>query len=678
MGKIYWRLAREGIAKNRQLYIPFIITAVCMVMMTYIMGYLASEECTSLIPVGKRTVTVLMQFGMIVVVVFSLIFMLYTYSFIMRRRQKEFGLYNVLGMDKRNLSKVIFRETVIYGIISLLGGLFAGVLFSKLFELMLIRMTGGEITYTLRVLPDVMLKTAGLFLIIFIVISVTATVRTGASSAVTLLKSENTGEKAPKAGWLPALAGVCILAAAYFLAVTVDITYPRDALRRFFIAVIMVIVATYLIMIAGSVFFCGLLRKNKKYYYKKEHFVSVSSMAYRMKRNGAGLASICIIATVVLVTISTTTCLLFGVRDVMDKRYPADVNVYVWLEPDDMAEFDTAAVRDRIDGIVKEKGGSPEAVTDMKYGSIYGQIEDGCLYFRWLDDVNVPVTNVYILDSKEYERISGRHMYLKSGEAYIVTEGFDYEYDRFCINNEENPYLTNNAVTLSVKAAERGEVAPVPDQGDRGDRRMYLIVDDMSEALQPLYADGYYRYVETMWLYCMDTGLGSMDQTDMPDAVIDLMGDILAENESIRGFGTEGKEIMALDARANYGGLFFTGVILSGVFILAAVLIIYYKQLSEGYEDRARFDIMQKVGMTKKEIKKSINSQLLTVFFLPLIFAGMHLLFAFPMIRKILLLFEISNTWLFAMTTVISYVIFAVFYAVVYKLTSNAYYRIVS
>ena len=665
-GSVYTRLAREGIRKNRQLYLPFIITASLMVMVTYILGYLSSDECMALIPHGKRTTGAMMDLGMWVTVVFSLIFLLYTYSFIIRRRQKEFGLYNVLGMDKKNLAKIIFRETLMYGFISLAAGLITGVLFSKLFELILVRMAGGEVTYTLRVLPGVMLKTALLFAAIFLIICVIVTVRTGVSSAVTLMNSEKAGEKAPKAAVLPAVLGAVILAAAYFLAVTVNIERPVEALQRFAIAVIMVVISTYLLMIAGSVFLCRVLQKKKSYYYSRKHFVSVSSMAYRMKRNGAGLASICIFATVVLVTVSTTLCMLMGANDTMKRRYPGEVVVRMWIKPEHAGDADTDGIEAEILGAVEEMGGKPEIVRNVKYGSFNGRINGSSIVYEDLLYAAEDSIVFYFLDTRDYGRITGDTVSPGDGEAFILAKDFVYEGNTLSLNGKDD-------IAVSGHTCEDPGIA----DNNNGFRVMYVIMNDPWKKLNAF--GGEDRAINYEWQYYLNTGLDGNGQIEASEKAVEAVDRVVMPGGSVYyGWMVDARELMLRDVKAGYGGLFFIGVILSGVFLISAVLIIYYKQLSEGYEDRARFDIMQKVGMTGTDIKKSINSQLLTVFFLPLLLAGIHLFFAFPMIREILTLFEIYNTGLFALTTVIVYLIFAALYAAVYKLTSNTYYRIVS
>ena len=309
---LYPRLAWDGLRKNKRLFTPYLLTCVCMVMMFYILSFLGSPETCALLPRGSNSTGLILNLGSFVIFVFSAIFLYYTNSFLVRRREREFGLYNVLGMNKRNLARIVTWESLITAVLSLVLGLALGIVLSKLAELGLVNMLGGDINYRIRIDVDSLTRALGLYAVIFAVIWLSTVVRVGRSSAVALLRSESVGEKPPKANWLLGLAGVVILAAAYYLAVS--ITNPLDAIVWFFVAVILVIIGTYLLLVAGSVLLCRVLQKNKKYYYRPEHFVSVSSMAYRMKRNGAGLASVCIIATMILVMISSSSCLYLPER----------------------------------------------------------------------------------------------------------------------------------------------------------------------------------------------------------------------------------------------------------------------------------------------------------------------------------------------------------------------------
>ena len=675
---LYPKLAAEGMRKNRRLYLPYLLTCVCMVMMSYILGFLAHDETLRQME-GGDTLTLILNMGSGVVIFFSLLFLFYTNSFLIRRRYKEFGLYNVLGMGKRELARIISWETLFSALISLAVGLFFGMALSKLAELGLARLLGVDVGYALHVDVSALGFTLVAYAVIFALIWLAGLIRIRRSSAVSLMKSENVGEKPPKANWLLGLGGVVLLAAAYWLAVTVK--DPLEALVWFFGAVLLVILATYLIMIAGSVLLCRILQKNRRYYYKPQHFISVSSMVYRMKRNGAGLASICVLATMVLVMLSSTTCLYVGAEDALHSRYPRDFVINV-TTLEDISEEKATTLRTLLNETADKLDAQP--YNEMSYRELCanGQLsDDGCLT---LDDgldyyAVVNATQVSVIPLSDYNTLTGTSLTLDSGEAYYYSAKNSYDCERF--------YLDNGPSWRVV-----GRLDSLWSDDTNLQSSIYFIVSDFDETTPRIMelSGGDGSSVQLCYDYGFDTDLPeklqSLNNTQataeeregtLYAALWEALGQACNEG-LVYGYG-----ISALaDGRSffysTFGGLFFIGIILSVVFIFAAVLILYYKQISEGYEDRARYDIMRKVGMTKEDIRRSINSQLLTVFYLPLVLAGLHMAFAFPMIRKLLELFVIYNSRLLAVTTLVSFAVFALLYALVYRITSNAYYNIVS
>ena len=536
---LYTRLAWDGIRKNGRLYLPYILACVGMVTMYYMMSELCDSDLLRYMKGGGAS-HIILGLGSWVIAVFSALFLYYTYSFLIRRRQKEFGLYHVLGLGKRHIALLCVIETAMTAVIALVAGLAIGVGLSFAVELGLRASMEAEVGFTFSVNRSVVLQTVLVYLAIFALTLLSTLVKVGRGTAMSLLHSESYGEKPPKGNLFVAILGAVLLAAAYVMAVSIQ--EPMKALGMFFIAVILVILATYLLFIAGSVALCRMLQRNRDYYYQPRHFVSVSSMAYRMKRNGAGLASICILATMVLVMLSSSACLYFGAEDSLNATYPNEFVLKVWLENRaDMPKLQ-------------------EALT-------------------------------------------------KAGEPY------------------------------GVNIWEKGTV----EQG------------------------------ENTWSAAFDTGLSQEQQLALGRAI----GETLSGTGETWSYAYTLRAEAADDFYGTYGSLFFIGIVLSIMFIFAAVLIIYYKQLCEGYEDQPRFAIMQKVGMTAADIRRSVNSQLLTVFFLPLAGAALHMAFAFPMIRRMLLLFELHNTGLFVATVLISFAVLAAVYTLVYKATSNAYYRIV-
>lgn len=675
----YPRLAWNGIGKNKRLFVPYILATAGTAAVFYILFFLASSNFFDNMRGGSSTKMVL-SFGVFVIVAFALLFLFYCNSFLVRRRYKEFGLYSILGMNKHNISRILAWETLFTALLSLLGGVFIGVLLSKLAEMAMLKVLGGTADYALHIsLPAIeymLLYFGGIFLLIFL----NSVVRIRRLSASELVRSENYGEKPAKANPILGGLGVLVLGVAYYLAVSIE--QPLQALTVFFIAVLMVIAATYLIFIAGSVVMCRLLQKNKRYYYKPEHFVSVSSMAYRMKRNGAGLASICILATMVLVMISSTSCLYFGGEESLHARYPRDiVTRSVILIGDEYADAETEieALRSSISAAI---AGRPVSnVMDYRSFSLDAVVEQGHVMTNdsALSEFGLvsasKVASFLFIPLSDYNRAAGAHEILGDGEVLVHASRTSIDFDTLDIDGTVQLTVKRELDEMPlISGSSAASVLPT----------ITVIVPGLDElALKLADAENPFggpAFNYTSWNYCFDTPLKDDDYASLYLDVVSALRDKNIEDEHMGfySYSVESLEYNRSDFAGTFGGLFFLGVILSLVFGCAAVLIIYYKQLSEGYEDAGRFEIMQKVGMTKQEIRRSINSQLLTVFFLPLLFAGLHLCFAFPFIRKILYMFSFYNTSFLIWTTVISFLVFALLYALVYKKTSNTYYKIVS
>lgn len=672
----YPKLAFDGIRKNRRMYVPFICTCIGMVMMFYIISYLHYSDTIASMN-GGQIMRSTLNLGSIVVGIFSCIFLFYTNSFLIRRRKKEFGLYHILGMGKLNIARILFWETLLTAVISLVLGIGFGILFSKLAELAMARLTHAQIIYSMHISPDSILFTLTVFGCIFILLFFNTLRQVHFSNAITLVQSESVGEKPPKGNILLGLLGMICLAAAYYLAVTV--ADPVSALGMFFIAVILVIVGTYLIMIASSVLFCRLLQKNKRYYYKANHFVSISSMAYRMKRNGAGLASICILATMVLVMLSTTV--YFGMDDVLSNRYPYQFNTTASYNSfDTMSDENTASIRKLASDAMDKYECTPSNVSDYRSACFYGYLIDNDFVCDTPFDSHSETANYlegkmfYFVPLSDYNKMMGTNETLASDEALLFSTR-DSAYNESTISFE-------HGMTYTIKK-QIDKFRPDGNSMANISTIFVLIVPDIHAAVDAIAAlPGNEKSVYFYWHYNFDTNLNRDDQillaNDLSSTISDFFTQSYKQNTGIMRCQFESRAANYEEFLADFGSLFYLAIVLSIVFLIAAVLIIYYKQISEGYEDQARFDIMQKVGMTKREIKKSINSQLLTVFFLPLVGAGIHLIFAFPMIRKILLLFNLTNLHLYTIVTLISFGAFALFYTIVYRITSNAYYHIVS
>ncbi len=678
-GGFYIRLAKDGILKNRKFYFPYILTCICMIMMFYVVRFLSVNETFKTIR-GGDLLQGLLGVGVFVVAVFALIFLFYTNSFLVRRRQKEFGLYNILGMGKRNLVKILIWENLITAAVSIVLGLLCGVLFSKLAELAAVRMLGGTTGFGITMELDSVLYTAALFLGIFALIMMRMLVSIYRLRPVEMLRSENVGEKPPKANWILALIGLILLGIAYYIAVA--ILDPVSAMMMFFNAVFLVIVATYLLFISGSVALCRILQKNKNYYYKTKHFVSLSSMAYRMKRNGAGLASICILSTMMLVTVSSTTCVYTQVDQAVEQRYTRDINISMYDEftkaPDQSI---TEPYIEAMSGVLGEYGMTAQDVQKYYLYDNYGiQAGDQFKLNMYEDEANgtldySSMIELYFITLADYNALTGENRELGEDEMLVCPMKMEYNYDTLTIEE----FGTWNVEKLNAAPVSIGSV----EANMNGS--LILVVKDISfvEAVAQYEYDtameygGYFGRITQQYGFNLDCS--EEKQLEIYDDIFNAVNQLGQENTALADFMTESKAQGRSDIIGINGGLFFLGILLGSVFLFGTVLIMYYKQISEGYEDQKRFDILMKVGMTQKEVKRSINSQVLTVFFLPLIMAGVHLAFAFPLISKMLMLISTAaDRELLLIVTVGCYLVFALFYMIVYWVTSKSYYTIVN
>ena len=670
----YFKIAKTNIKNNRKIYFPYILTSICMVMIMYVVSFLANDPMIAKKFAGGATLQGLLKLGVYIIMIFSALFLFYTNSFITKRRKREFGLMSVLGMGKKNISLVMLWENIIVDFTSIAVGLVLGLLLSKLAQGVLFHILGvsaAPLDFSVN-LTD-MLMTVLVFIVIFAVIFFDSIRQITFTNTIDLLHSSNKGEKEPKANYIMAVIGVVFLGVGYALSQLVQQAY--SAISLFFVAVIFVIVGTYALFIAGSVALAKVLKKNKSYYYKPSHFVSVSGMTYRMKRNGAGLASICILSTMVLVMLSTTVCMFAGVEKTSQLRYPMDVTTMIGLSnstEEECAVFE-AEMHRKADNL------GVKIEREVEYNTWNAYVEDkNTGVFRTGEassEVNPVQLNFFSIDAYNDTNLTGEKISLGDGEALILTYDCEYSFDTFEIND----------VKLSVKEVKptNGNFTFLATLFSNSIPQILVFTNDSAADL--------YRQVKNVsdGEKCYVNRYIGWDVSDCDDETLDqLCSDIrqiwldgnTAENTDWT-LSTVYTDTYVNDFNyqvATYGGLFFLAIILGLVFISGTVLIMYYKQVTEGYEDAERYEIMKKVGMTEREIKKSINSQILTVFFAPLIAAGVHIAFAYNMIKLILRVMVAAAGSTFFYTTLICYAVFAVFYIAVYLITSKAYYRTIS
>lgn len=640
--RIYNVLAIEGIKKNKQLYLPYIISSVCIIAITYIVSYFCYSK-TIISSVGGEVISSIMFLGFMVMALFSLIFVFYTHSFLFKRRKKEFGLYNVLGLAKKDICKIVFLDNIYVDIITIVLGLGVGILFSKFAELAYFKIVAKPYSIAFNLPTLSLLMTLIYFLGIYFLILISSIISVYKNDTIAFLKADSSGEKAPKANFLLALVGLIILAFAYYLAITID--DPVQAMLTFFFAVIMVVVATYLLFIAGSVTLCKILAHNKKYYYKLNHFISVSSMSFRMKRNGSGLASICILSTMVLVMLSSTSSLYFGAKSSNKKLFPYEYSInYNYFSYDELLK-----ANETITSFVESNNYKIKEEIEYHNINFYSPLEGNRVV---IESNSLDYANMTFIDIDEYNKLYGTDYVLKDDECLLYEYVGEYKHDSIVVG--DNTY----------KVIDKVEKMPIDYVAAISVTNNYFfVVND----LEPIF--------NSLKDVCKNTYIVQFDVYNDSLSLYNL----IAENyTSDTPYFFESSLNSLSDFYNIYGSLFYLGISLSVAFVIATVCIMYYKQVVEGYEDQRRFAIMKKLGLDDRQIRKSINSQLLTVFFLPLAGALSHLIFAHPMIEKLLSLFMISDIRLFFVTSIICFVSFSIAYFVIYKLTSNVYYKIVS
>lgn len=661
---MYPRLAFDNIRKNARTYIPYILTCSFATAMFYIMKSLSLNEGIENVQ-GGNTISYMLNLGTYIIAIFVCIFLFYTNSFLMKNRKKEFGLFNILGMEKRHISKVIAYESLYVAIISLVTGIFAGIILDKLMYIMILKIMKAEIPLGFYISKNAIISTVILFGILFLLIFLNSLRMIHLSKPIELLKGGNTGEKEPKAKWLLALMGVISLGTGYYIAVTVK--NPIKALLLFFVAVVLVILGTYLIFTAGSIALLKILKANKKYYYKTNHFISVSGMIYRMKQNAVGLANICILSTMVLVTLSPTVSMIVGVEDIIMQRYPYQLEFNAYSADEEKYQ----GIVDIINETAKEE--NIEITKQVVYSSLqFSTLYTGGDEFFFSDDTSDMsiLDNVYNLNfitAKDYSAYIGKEITLNDDEVIFYSDRVKYNNDSFKLFGKTYT-ITEHTDNYISDGFMKADICPT----------FGIVVKDTAilEYLQKEQAKIYNDVCSNIVSYCkIDTDGDAEAQLELNDKIWEKMETYINENDI--SYYNECREESRDSAYGLYGGLFFLGMFLSVLFTIAAVLIIYYKQISEGYNDKKQFEIMQKVGMSEHEVKKSIHSQVLTVFFLPLITAGIHTAFSFPIVKKILAMLQLTNVKLFVISNICVFLVFAIIYAAIYLTTAKVYYKIV-
>lgn len=662
---LFIKLAVSNIKRNKGTYIPYMITCICCIAMTYMMFFVTQSKDLSVQVPDSVMVTSIMFLGIAVIYIFSFIFLLYSNNFVMKRRQKEIGLYNILGLEKGHIMKMMAVETLFTSVISIIGGIAVGILGSKLALLLLLKILHVPAQLGFYVCVPGIVVCAVLFLPVVIVTLFRNVHRVRLSQPIELLRSGNTGEREPKAKWLMALLGFICLGSGYYIAVTTK--SPVTALGLFFAAVLLVMAGTYLLFTAGSIAVLKVMRWKKSFYYKIKNFTSISGMIYRMKQNAMGLASICILSTGVLLMLSTTVSLNMGIEDSLSDMFPYDAGFtfnHVTFE-------EVPRLRNAFDEAVeKEKVPYEEKITQVVLDISVARNGNDMEILTRDTDASANVEYLTVVPEEEYEKISEKTVELKPGEILAFQE------------NGGKGNISLNGVTYKVK--EWLEEKPTYDRGNNIFYKTTIVVtkEDLQkmDALQKELAGKDRGYLKLEFgLYIeggkeADIKYGNLIREDLEPLTETLKGE---EDSVSPWFQSSIREEHYRSFYTLNGGLLFLGIFLGFIFLVGAGMIIYYKQMSEGYEDKERFEIMQKVGMSRKEVKSAIRRQILMVFFLPLLMAVLHIIMAFPMISRLLGLLGMMNTELYILCTAGTIVVFAVIYAAIYMCTAKSYYKIV-
>ncbi|NBJ14603.1 MAG: FtsX-like permease family protein [Dehalobacter sp. 4CP] len=667
----YPKLAFLNIQKNGKFYLPYLLTCIITVAMFYIMRYIATNSSLNDM-LGAGSLKEILFFGSIVVGIFAAIFLFYTNSFLMKRRKKELGLYNILGMEKRHIAWVLLFETFIVAAVSLVLGLFLGILLSKLIILILFEMLKFTIPWGFSVSSASLLVSVLLFFGIFLATLLFNLMEIRLAKPIELLHGGQTGEREPKTKWMLAILGILTLGAGYTIAIVTE--SPLSAVSLFFIAVVLVIVGTYCLFTAGSIALLKLLRSNKHFYYQTKHFIAVSGMIYRMKQNAVGLANICILSTMVLIMVSTTVSLYSGMENLLDNRFPTDISVGFKNPTDGEMEDRLRQLQDT----VSEQGRSLSKLTDYTALS-FAVSRDGNTFAT---DTNNYVSSsdaseLCFITATEYEHLTGKTVTPAADEVLVYSNGGQIG-ESFSLFNQ------------SFRVREHLDSIPITGQFNARLVDGYFMVVSDDTVLNQLYTQQKTAYGDRASSIRGEISF-NLDGTDEEklvcyDAIKAVLNKPLSSESAAAYTGEyidhlstmECKQAAASDFYALYGGFLFLGLFLGTLFLMATVLIIYYKQISEGYDDKERFEIMQKVGLSRSEVKRAISSQIVIVFFLPILMAGIHILAAFKMITKLLAVLNLTNIPLFIGCTIGTILIFGLIYGVVYALTARVYYRIVS
>ena len=659
MNLFYSKFALNNLVKNKRFILPYILSTIFTIASFYILTSLSLGKNLDKLPQGISATKQVLGFGVIVIAIFSAIFLFYTYSFLIKRRVREFGLYSVLGMTKKQIARILILETIFIAVITLVFGLAFGLLFDKLMLLVLLKLFTAGVSFGFVITPIAVFLTILLFGGIFFLLLIYTVIKISRLKIVALLKEENNGEREPKARFILAILGLGLTGYGYYLAQTIQ--NPIKAITMFFIAVLAVIFGTYLIFMAVSITVLKLMKNNKTFYYKPKNFISVSGLLYRMKRNAVGLANICILSTMVLVTMGTTSALYAGSEEAYNTRFPRDIIINGYRS----TEGKLAEIEKNVKKATQDAGVEVKDLVSYNMLNVVGHLNGTEInYVSEFTGSFDKIKSIVVLELKDYNKVSKEQKTLNTGETLLfIDKKGKYEANEITVqgvNLKIKEKLTDFPGALGTAAANIMDTyyVVVKDNAD-----VKKIESALKKKLNISDGEGeIFNYV----------GLNISDKSKEAKVIENFK-----QLEKEGNINIEGKAENETNFKGFYASFLFIGVFISMIFVVSQVVIMYYKQISEGYEDKGKFGIMRKVGLTDKQIKQSIRSQVLLIFFAPLAVATLHTVVAYPFIEKILKLFLATNNNVFLIALAVTIAVFAVFYLIVYLITSRIYYRII-
>ena len=659
MNLFYSKFALNNLVKNKRFILPYILSTIFTIASFYILTSLSLGKNLDKLPQGISATKQVLGFGVIVIAIFSAIFLFYTYSFLIKRRVREFGLYSVLGMTKKQIARILILETIFIGVLTLVFGLAFGLLFDKLMLLVLLKLFTAGVSFGFVITPIAVFLTILLFGGIFFLLLIYTVIKISRLKIVALLKEENNGEREPKARFILAILGLGLTGYGYYLAQTIQ--NPIKAITMFFVAVLAVIFGTYLIFMAVSITVLKLMKNNKTFYYKPKNFISVSGLLYRMKRNAVGLANICILSTMVLVTMGTTSALYAGSEEAYNTRFPRDIIINGYRS----TEGKLTEIEKNVKKATQDAGVEAKDLVSYNMLNVVGRLNGTEInYESEFTGSFDKLKSIVVLELKDYNKVSKEQKTLNTGETLLfIDKKGKYEANEITVqgvNLKIKEKLTDFPGALGTAAANVIDTYYVVVKDNAGVKK---IESALKKKLNMSDEEGeVYNYV----------GFNISDKTKEAKVIENFKQ---LEKES--NINIEGKAENETNFKGFYASFLFIGVFISMIFVVSQVVIMYYKQISEGYEDKGKFGIMRKVGLTDRQIKQSIRSQVLMIFFAPLAIATLHTIVAYPFIEKILKLFLATDNNVFLIALAVTIAVFAVFYLIVYLITSRIYYRII-